>query len=500
MLKVRTTKISSGNTAVQVVNNADHKTYIIKHIGTGKNLQEIEDLKKIGSQYIDNLRTSSGEISFFKDENPLMFLEEVISNLSIKESFHTFAHEFLDHVYKLNGFDNLENRVLKDLSIMRIIEPVSKIDSIRLMHRYFNINYSEGTLNRALSKIITQKSEIEEIAVEYAKKNLNFDFSLVFYDVTNLYFESFKSDEFRKPGFNKDGKSQQPQVAIGLVVNSDGYPISIEIFEGNKFEGHTFIPVILALKEKYNINTLTVVADAAMLSYDNMKALEENGLSFIVGARLSKVDSKVLESIAAKLNKEEGKYISTDTKYGTLVTDYSRKRAQKDKSDRNKQIRKAQAHIQYPSKNRRPRFVKQISKTALEINTELIEADELKEGIKGYYTNLVDISPQLIVARYHDLWHVEKSFRIAKGDLKARPIYHRKKDMILSHILIVFVSLCMSKSLELQTGYSIKRIKDEIWDILDVNITDSNTHRIFTKRTLFPDSEVFSRLLQTFNS
>ena len=498
MLKVRTTKTNSGSTAVQVVSNTTNKVNVVKHIGSGRTVQEIDDLKKLGYQYINNLIIQSGQISLLKEENPLMFLEELISNISIKDSFHTFAHEYLSCIYDINGFNSLGDNILKDLAIMRIIEPVSKEESIDLMREYFNIKYAYATLHRELQKIVDSKSDIESVAVEYARKNLNFDFSLVFYDVTNLYFESFKSDEFRKPGYNKDGKSQQPQVAIGLVVNKDGYPISIEIFEGNKFEGHTFIPVILNLKKKYNIKTLTVVADAAMLSFSNMQDLEDNGLSFIVGARLSKVDKELLQSITDKLNKKESKYIKTDTKYGTLICDYSIKRAQKDKSDRLKQIRKAEYHIQYPSKHRRPRFVKKMDKERFEINKELIEYDELKEGIKGYYTNLDDISPQLIVSRYHDLWHVEKSFRIAKSDLKARPIYHRKQDMILSHILIVFVSLCMSKSLELQTGYSIKVIKKNIFRIMDIVLIDKPTNREFTKRQEFPDSEIFSTLLKMY--
>ena len=126
----------------------------------------------------------------------------------------------------------------------------------------------------------------------------------------------------------------------------------------------------------------------------------------------------------------------------------------------------------------------------------MIEFDELKEGIKGYYHNLKDINPQLIISRYHDLWHVEKSFRIAKSDLKARPIYHRREDMILSHILIVFVSLCISKSLELQTGLSIKIIKKNIFRIMDIVLIDELTNRTFTKRQKFPDSDVFSTLLK----
>jgi len=493
MLKIRTTKTGSGSTAVQVVLNTTNKVNIVKHIGSGKTDLEIEVLKKLGYQYIQQLIIDSGQTSLFEETSLIS-----IDNISIKESFHTFALEYLSHIYDINGFNILGDNLLRDLAIMRIIEPVSKEESIELMREYFNIEYSHGTLHRGLKKIADSKSEIESVAVEYAKRNLNFDFSLVFYDVTNLYFESFKSDDLRKPGFNKDGKSQQPQIAIGLVVNKDGYPISIEIFEGSKFEGHTFIPVILALKEKYNIKTLTVVADAAMLSYKNMEDLNDAGLSFIVGARLSKVDRNLLESIVESLNKLEGKYIESETAYGTLITDYSIKRAQKDKSDRLKQIRKAEYHIQYPSKHRRPRFLKKLDKDKFEINKELIEFDELKEGIKGYYHNLKDISPQLIVSRYHDLWHVEKSFRIAKSDLKARPIYHHKEDMILSHILIVFVSLCMSKSLELQTGLSTKLIKKNIFRIMDIVLIDELTNRTFTKRQKFPDSDVFSTLLKMY--
>ncbi len=494
MLKIRTTKTGSGSTSIQVVYNTTNKVNIVKHIGTGKTDQEIKDLKNLGYQYIRNFIIQSGQIPMFEDSTLIS-----IDNLSIKESFHTFAHEYLSHIYDINGFNSLGDNLLRDLAIMRIIEPVSKEESIDLLREYFNIKYSHGSLHRGLQKIVEKKDAIESVAVEYAKKNLNFDFSLVFYDVTNLYFESFKSDDLRKPGFNKDGKSQQPQVAIGMVVNSDGYPISIEIFEGNKFEGHTFIPVILALKKKYNMKTtLTVVADAAMLSYRNMKALNDAGLSFIVGARLSKVNRSLLESIVESLGKVEGKYIESETAYGTLVTDYSRKRAQKDKSDRLKQIRKAEYHIQHPAKHKRPRFLKKLDKDKFEINTELIEFDELKEGIKGYYHNLKDIPAQLIVARYHDLWHVEKSFRIAKSDLKARPIFARKEDMILSHILIVFVSLCMSKSLELKTGLSTKLIKKSIFHIMDIVLIDELTHKEFTKRQKFPDSDVFSTLLKMY--
>ena len=201
-MKVRTTKTGSGNTAVQVVENSTHKVNVIKHIGTGRSPQQVEDLKMLALEYISKQRIDAGEMSFF-EESTLFSLD----NLVINKAYKRFAYEFFSHVYEVNGFHSIKDNLLKDLSIMRIIEPVSKEQSIELMIKYFGVKYSHGDLYRGLSKICNLKDEIELVAVEYARKNLNFDFSLVFYDVTTLYFETFKGDDLRKPGFSKDNKS-----------------------------------------------------------------------------------------------------------------------------------------------------------------------------------------------------------------------------------------------------------------------------------------------------
>jgi transposase len=287
---------------------------------------------------------------------------------------------------------------------MRIIEPSSKLESLELLKEFFNIEYQRRTLYRQLPSFVSLKSSIEEKIITFAKNNLNFDFSLVFYDVTTLYFESFKADELRKPGFSKDSKSNQPQVVIGLVVNKDGYPIKIEVFKGNTFEGHTMLPVIKKLQKDYSIDTLTVVADAAMLSFNNMQELEKAGLNYIVGARLGNISTELLKKISEKLNKNEGIYYKTETPRGILICDYSHKRAIKDKSDRNKQLLKAKFQIASPqSITRKSRFVKEVDKINLKLNEDLIIKDELREGIKGYYTNLKNIEDSLIVSRYKDL-------------------------------------------------------------------------------------------------
>lgn len=271
---------------------------------------------------------------------------------------------------------------------------------------------------------------------------------------------------------------------MALIVSREGYPIGCQIFPGNKLEGHRLIPAILDLLKTHGIQTLTVVADAAMLSADNMQALKRAGLSYIVGARLKKLVPEVLKEAAAFLDRKEGKFFKKETDLGYLICDYSEARAAKDKSDRHRQILKAQRAISAPGKYlKRSRFVKETTASAYVLNEELIKRDELTDGIKGYHTNLASVPEDLIVVRYHDLRKIEKAFRIAKSDLLARPIFHRKEESIKTHILIVFMSLCLSKSIELKTGRSIKSIRDEIWEVLDIQFSDRLTGKRFVKRS-----------------
>jgi transposase len=315
-----------------------------------------------------------------------------------------------------------------------------------------------------------------------AKEEFGFDFSLVFYDVTTLYYESFEADDLRKPGFSKDNKSQQPQIVLGLVVNADGFPVSYEIFEGNKFEGHTLIPVIKAFKKKHEISTLTVVADAAMISQNNVKALEENNLNYIVGARMGNISPKLISEISNKISGKDKATMRIKTDLGNLVCDFSQKRYAKDKREMEKQVKKAENLINDPAKAKRAKFVKS-GVTAYELNKELLEKAKMLLGIKGYYTNLgSDTNDLTIIAHYHSLWHVEQAFRVAKNDLSTRPIFHFKKEAVQTHILICFMALAISKYMEIKTKMSVKRITTSLKRVTDAILVDKVTSKRTTMR------------------
>lgn len=320
------------------------------------------------------------------------------------------------------------------------------------------------------------------------------------YDVTTLYFETFKSDELRVPGFSKDNKHQQPQIVVGLIVTRSGFPLSYEVFSGNTFEGKTMLAVLKNFVKINSVERPVVVADAAMLSHQNIQELIKEGFSYIVGARLGNMTWKMIDTISSKLERKDGKIIRQKTGDGDLIVQFSQKRYNKDKHEFEKQIERANESIEKSAPARNVKFVKlKNKKNEYILNNELIEKARKLLGLKGYYTSILksELSNPEIIERYHDLWQIEKSFRIAKSDLATRPVFHYNSEAVRSHVLICFTALMMSKYLELTTGYSIRRINDAMKEIKEVVMEDAVTGRTFSKHSRpTPDSEPILRLLK----
>jgi transposase len=401
---LRHIKTGSGKKAVQVVDRFGGVTKIIKHIGTYGNDSEKADLERLALAFIDSIQATPPLFNdiFNSSTSSVVSME----NIEFIGSLHTFSYEFINDFYTKLGFDTLQNNLLKNLVIMRILKPSSKNQTIFDLEKYVGVKITKNELFKGLQKLSILKDKVEEISIAYAKNNLKFDFTLVFYDVTTLYYESFTEDEVRKCGFSKDHKNGQPQIMVGLLVNEDGYPILLQMFEGDTFEGHTIIPSLEILQNKYNIHSLTVVADAAMLSADNIKLIKDKGFKYIVGARLGSITTQKLERIHSHINKNESTIYSEELPLGTLIVDYSPKRATKDEADRKKQINNAIRASTKKTSRTKYRFLKSTTPDLFELNTELVKKDELQDGLKGYYTNLKEVDPRLIIDRYHDLWNV----------------------------------------------------------------------------------------------
>lgn len=463
--RFRKVKTKSGATAVQIgFYQKDRKFKLTKHLGSSTIPDKINELIGIAQEYIQS-HSPQLKLDFNPQSKEIMFTR----GIQMQSKSLELAYKYLNNIYRRVGFEELDNQILKNFVLIRILEPASKIKSIELLKKYFGIEYKKTTVFRKLMLATSLRDLAIGIAINYARKHFGFNFSLVFYDVTTLYFETNQHDEFRLNGFSKDNKINQPQILVGLMVNNTGFPVYYDTFKGNTFEGHTLIPAISAIKTKYKINKLTIVADAGMLSQDNLNALEEAGIDYVVGARIKKLNISQVREIAKKLNKTDGESI----KQNDVIYEYSVKRARKDKADNDKQIKKAEYLLNHPSQiNRRSSFLLPTGKSTFNLNQEIIDKYRLLEGIKGYRTNINKISNKLLISRYKDLWRVEQSFRIAKSDLQARPIYHRKQDPINYHLLIVFMALCLSRVIEQEKQQSIKKIVEELKDIWTITIKD----------------------------
>jgi len=468
---VRKKKNKSGSISVQIVDKSNGYK-VVKTIGSTK---DPEKVKKLVDSGWNTIKSSNGK-------QPKLFTPQSREELAI-ESFlgelnnaqiHTIGPELIfGTLFDRIGFNAINQELFRHIVITRLAYPTSKLKTVDYLRRYRGIDIEVDTIYRFLDKLNDKyKTTVERIAFEYTKKTLK-NISVVFYDMTTLYFEAEDEDDLRKIGFSKDGKFQKPQIMLGLLVGENGYPIGYDIFKGNTFEGHTLLPILDGIRKKYGFDKPIVVADAALLSRSNLKNLSEQEYRFIIGARIKNETDEMKEKIlnqAGKL-KDGGSFVLKRPDETRLVVTYSEKRAKKDKHNREKGLKKLREKVKSGKLNKQSinnrgynRFLKLEGRVNVKINENKIEEDKKWDGLKGYITN-TDLRANAVVNNYQHLWQIEKAFRISKTDLRVRPIYHYRRKRIESHICISFVAYTIYKELErllckYNAGLSAKRASE----------------------------------------
>jgi len=466
-MRVRKVKTASGKYALQVVSKHLGKLSVHKHIGSYGNEVEKENLTHKAWDYIQK---STGQLSILDTITKVN-----LSDIAITQNRPLFVYELLSGVYDKLGLSNYPDLLLKDLIIARLFHPASKLRLQGALYEEFGRFYGKRTMYRHLKQALKLgiQEKFQEALTTFARNDLKDSLKLVFYDVTTLYFESGLREGLKDFGFSKDHRPMDTQIVVGLVVNKDGFPLYFDVFKGNTFEGNTFIPVIKNIQKLLGSTNIVVIADSAMVSKDNIERLTDEKIGFVVGARVANLPQTLINSISSKLNSQDGKIITLTYQGQRLICQYSEKRAIKDKSDRLKQIARAKDAISTPSRLSRFRFVKQTGQNA-SLNQLLITKAEKLEGIKGYLTN-TNLAKNIVIDRYHDLWRIEKSFRITKSDLEARPIFHHLDETIKAHLVIVFAGLAIAKYLEINMGMSIERILHVASKVLTNTIVNTKT-------------------------
>lgn len=441
MTFIRKVKTASGATAVQIVRKSSGRIVKVEHLGSAHTKEELEVLMSLA-----NKRLHEGQQVLFPDSKISSF------KIELKQSYSILLYQVLKEQYQSLGLSRLDDKYFADLCIARIVEPTSKLDSLRVLADLGIGNLSKDRLYRCLSGVVSKdyRTTISSICFDQAVSQ---GLSLVLYDVTTLYFEVQKEDEYRKPGLSKE-RRLEPQIIIGLLVNQNGFPLGLQSFEGNTAETKTILPVIEAFRAKHRLDTITVVADAAMLSLKNLEALSSAGYHYIVGSRLSKVPYDITQYQKTQPLADNQIVVTQKDSY-RIIYQYRAKRASLDIKNIEEQLTKARRIVNGQAPVKRNRFLS-LKTREKKLNQALIDKAYALAGIKGYVTDL-DLSPEKVIDSYHQLFQVEASFRMAKSDLKARPIFHRKKDAIEAHLTIVLASLAVSRWIEQLTGISIKR-------------------------------------------
>jgi transposase len=321
---------------------------------------------------------------------------------------------------------------------------------------------------------------------------------LVFYDVTTLYFETDASDDLRKPGYSKDGKHALPQIVLGLLVSEGGYPLAYSIHEGNKYEGHTMLPVIHDFVEKFGLKDFVIVADSGLMTGENLKLLEKDNYKYIIGARI-KSESDEIKRWICSLEKKEGCFHELGKLPASrLIIGYSQKRANKDAHNRQKGIMRLEKMFRSGSvtkdkinKRGYNKFLEVSDDVTVQINYGKVKEDEQWDGLKGYLTNTL-LPPEKVYEEYSGLWQVERAFRVSKGTLELRPMFHFTKKRIKSHVCICFVAYKVYKELEriLKTSdirLSVDKVLEIAGTITTVRIKLPKNNKIIERTILITD-------------
>lgn len=457
MSYIRKVATGSGATAVQIVHKNAGQIVKLEHIGSAHSDDELRALMMIAKK-----RLLGTQQSLFNTQQSDKSL-----HIKLGQTTSQLLMDCLNYLANELGLDSLDDDLFVLLCIARVVEPTSKLDALRVLAELGVSGHTNTGIHRCLGRVITRdyRNKLARLCFTYASSQQD-GITLVLYVVTTLYFEIQKEDEdnhvvvgYRKPGMSKE-RRLEPQIVVGLLVDQNGFPLELHSFEGNKAETKTIVPVMNEFRQRHGLVGLTVVADAGMLSAENLSLLHKAGYSYIVGSRMNKIPYGIAKFQKSGRSLVDGQIISAETAVTgqRIIYQYRAKRATLDLHNITKQIAKAEAIVNGKASAKKAKFLVSQTKNK-SLNKDLIEKAKKLAGIKGYVTNLptTNKSDMEIINYYHQLWHVEQSFRMSKNDLRARPIFHHKKDAIEAHLTIVMASLAIGRIIEKRTGLGIKR-------------------------------------------
>ena len=504
------------------------------------NLEKIQLFKKVGQDIIKKWdkeiqQVFPGWSAGIKDKstnlpeglgNKQRLPDDLVHALSLKEKSRitTGIEDIFGSAYEqlnikgclLSGYKKKEvYYLLKKMVLARLESPISKKKTVQRINKKGEDTNNRKDENLKLDKVYRVMDKLyicqERIKNRIFDQTLSFlkqTVDVILFDVTTLYFESFREDELRQSGYSKDNKTKETQVVLALMTTTAGLPVSYELFPGRTYEGRTLIQTVDHISKSYDVRDISLVADRGMFSKDNLLKLEERGVGFIVGARLKSMKREVKEKILKDLEEVKAnksilsgedkawvsEYAQEEVEGHRLIVHFSPKRAEKDRKEREKILEKIRKQMKNGAINitdlvsnrgvkKYLKLDKKGSKQAF-LNEQKIQDASQWDGISAVLTNKQKMSAKEVCIRYKDLWQIESAFRLNKHDLRMRPVYHWTPKRIQAHILICFIAY----SLACFVRYSLKkaginlsfeRLKEELLAVQETVLHDTKSGKIF---------------------
>jgi transposase len=453
--------------------------------------------KTLDNDEIGNLINLSINLASSNDQasNPLnyghFFLEGIYNSLNIDDFIKKESSKY--------KFEYDFNEILKLLVISRILNPASKKETYENKYKYFHdFNFSLDDLYRSLDVVDDIKVDLQLKLHSEISKHYNRDCTLVFYDVTNYYFETEDEDELRANGVSKENR-KTPIVQMGLFIDRNGIPIAYRLFRGNNHDKTTLIPILNDMKEQFNLGRIIVTADKGLNSGKNLAFITKKKNGYIVSQQirgskkefinyvLDDTDYVYNEKRTFKMKSfirerdvkdEDGNLVQLKEK---VLCFWSKDYADREEHKRGDIEELIQSFLDNPSKYKASnkfgvkKYLKELeideetgevkkSETKLYLDKEKYEKDKALDGYYSIITSETQLEEEAIIEKYRGLWRIEDSFRVIKSDLEGRPVYVWTKKHIEAHFLTCFLALTISRILQykLNYKYTVKEIIESL--------------------------------------
>lgn len=444
------------------------------------------------------------------------FLEELYRSLGIES--------FFKNVQKKSRFTYDINEILKLLTFGRFLQPASKSGTCEQQTSYFReFNTELKDIYRALDVLNNEKENLQMHLHKVITKQYARDCTLVFYDVTNYYFETEVQDELRKKGVSKEHRPQ-PIVQMGLFIDQNSIPIGYKLFSGNTNDTSTMIPILEEMKDKFSLGRIIVTADKGLNSGNNLGYLSAKKNGYIVSQKIR----GTAQSFMKQVLDEEG-YISNPMNTfksksfirertvtyqdepillkEKVVCFWSKQFDDREKHKREELRKTIDEMLLHPTKYKSSNSygIKKYLKAKeldqetgeikdpnliLEFNQEKYDRDVALDGYYVIISSETEMSDQEIIEKYRGLWRIEESFRILKSDLEGRPVFVRKQEHIEGHFLICFLALVYSRILEhkLNHQYTTAQIQEAL-NSGTCQLLEKNIYLLGLQNTVYKEIE-----------